>query len=447
MTDNADTNTTDAPAGPGFSQVEIFRTGNYGEKGVYTKDTLDEIVANYKPKTQEAPLTLDHAWGGEALGWVKRLWRDGKSLFAEMKDVTPELDMLVRERRYPKRSVELYDSPHQLRAVTFLGGSTPHAKGMAEVKFGEGERAFHSFDFVDPGEATKMTETPAKEIHVFKDDVMLPATAWAYRPDEADPKTWGLCLYAEGVLSKKALGQATAHFTPGGYGEDHKTITVSGKGTAEWRAARTVADGYESLGEDIPAWIDKSLKAEGAVHWAKLDGEGLKTNRPDLFEELITRGEDNMSDELAEVQAELGAAKTEVETLTSKLSEAETKRDEFKEEIETRDADAAKAGRLQEKTDAVANADKLSDALKTKFSEEYFADEIPVETLTKAIDVATVAMGESAASNTEVTGHGEGENGGALDLDSPEGRRTAALAYQEKHECDYRTAMTATAGS
>lgn len=127
-----------------LDRVEVFRAGNYGDKGAYTEADLDTMAADYSPETHEAPITLDHAAEGPAYGWISNLWREGKSLFAKVSKVPERFADAVRNGRYKKRSAELSNriSPTgnlYLRAVSFLGAMVPVVKGMSDVKLASDE--------------------------------------------------------------------------------------------------------------------------------------------------------------------------------------------------------------------------------------------------------------------------------------------------------------------
>ena len=42
-------------------ELEIFRAGDYGDKGSWGEGELDQLAADYDPALHEAPVTLDHA--------------------------------------------------------------------------------------------------------------------------------------------------------------------------------------------------------------------------------------------------------------------------------------------------------------------------------------------------------------------------------------------------
>lgn len=121
----------------GEMEVEVFRAGDYGPKGAWDEAALERIAGDYDPALHEAPVTLDHAQRGPAMGWVASVRRAGDRLFARLRGVNDRLVSLVREGAYRKRSVELYPAfkgsggPY-LKAVSFLGAAAPEVKGMAD---------------------------------------------------------------------------------------------------------------------------------------------------------------------------------------------------------------------------------------------------------------------------------------------------------------------------
>ena len=125
--------------------IEIFRAGDYGERGNWTADDLDRVAAAYDPRKQSAPVVLGHpADDAPAYGWVKRLRRAGQSLWAQLEKVDPVLESLLRAGRFAQRSVALYrqfpltGGPY-LRHVGFLGAAPPAVKGLAAVRFADAE--------------------------------------------------------------------------------------------------------------------------------------------------------------------------------------------------------------------------------------------------------------------------------------------------------------------
>ncbi len=124
--------------------LEVFRAGDYGDRGSWDEPSLDRIAQSYSPSLHEAPVTVDHAQSGPALGWVESLRRVGSVLVARLRDLDAGFESMIRRGAFKKRSVELYPSLKEtegpyLRAVSFLGACPPAVKGLADVVFAESE--------------------------------------------------------------------------------------------------------------------------------------------------------------------------------------------------------------------------------------------------------------------------------------------------------------------
>lgn len=123
-------------------ELEVFRAGDYGDKGTYCETDLDAIAEDYDPKMHEAPVTVDHAQNGPAYGWVKNLKRAGNLLVASIKIQSKNFLDWLKSGAYKKRSIELYRKfsatgrPY-LRALTFLGAAPPEVKGLADPVFSD----------------------------------------------------------------------------------------------------------------------------------------------------------------------------------------------------------------------------------------------------------------------------------------------------------------------
>jgi len=121
--------------------VPIFTAGKYPQ-GEFDEAFLQKLAASYDPAFHEAPnyLTHEDAEGNRpaghlALGWVKRLWVCGKTLFADMVNVPRAFAELLLAGRIKKRSVEIYHDlmgrgPY-LRALAWP--MIPQVKGLADV--------------------------------------------------------------------------------------------------------------------------------------------------------------------------------------------------------------------------------------------------------------------------------------------------------------------------
>jgi len=123
--------------------VAIFRVGDYGEKGRYSRADLQAMVDEHNASDHVAPVTIDHAESGPAYGeMVKPVRLEGDVLVADI-EVHPEFAEIVREGHYKNRSIEIWNDrdsenrptpgKHSIKAVTFLGAAPPHVKGLPEI--------------------------------------------------------------------------------------------------------------------------------------------------------------------------------------------------------------------------------------------------------------------------------------------------------------------------
>jgi hypothetical protein len=131
--------------------IELFRAGDYGDKGSYSTADIDKMVANYDSSKHEAPVVMGHPeHDAPAYGWVESLKRSGSMLLGKLKQVPDGFARLVDEGRFKKRSISFYrgDKGPSLRHVGFLGAMPPEVKGLADVKlasFSAGE--FEAIEF------------------------------------------------------------------------------------------------------------------------------------------------------------------------------------------------------------------------------------------------------------------------------------------------------------
>lgn len=132
--------------------VEIFRAGTHtdsqGREGSWTEADLDEMVRNHNESTA-APAVIGHPETNDpAYGWVERLERKGKSLFAHFKDVVPQFAEAVEKGRYRKRSVSVGKSPDgwRLLHVGWLGAKAP-ALDLAPMNYSTPDDVRETFEF------------------------------------------------------------------------------------------------------------------------------------------------------------------------------------------------------------------------------------------------------------------------------------------------------------
>jgi hypothetical protein len=156
-------------------ELEVFKTGDYGPKGTWDEAALDRLAADYNPTLHEAPVTVDHAQRGPALGWVESLRRAGDRLVARLCGLNGRLLELIRAGAFKKRSVEIYPKLREsgrpyLRAVSFLGAASPEVKGLTDPElpeakplFGEESDDHLSFELETPAAMAETGDEEASE--------------------------------------------------------------------------------------------------------------------------------------------------------------------------------------------------------------------------------------------------------------------------------------------
>ena len=142
--------------------IEVFRVGDYGDKGRYTEPDLDALVRNFNPAQHEPPVVGGHPEdNAPAYGWVSGLKRMGGALFATLKQVPEKFAALVQSGRFKKRSVSFYTTPQGpvLRHLGFLGAMPPEVKGLADISFSDRPHVI-----IEYGEKETREETPMRTI-------------------------------------------------------------------------------------------------------------------------------------------------------------------------------------------------------------------------------------------------------------------------------------------
>jgi hypothetical protein len=157
-----------------LNHVEIFATGTWhpsSGKVTITEEDLDDMVQSFTELGSIPGFTpvlkLGHAdaqkWFGQkggspALGFVSKIWREGRKILANFSNVPDSIVDLISKRRYNSVSVEIFPRyEHEGRtlknvlfAVALLGAELPAVKGLKELASSlfNASTAFSSADVV-----------------------------------------------------------------------------------------------------------------------------------------------------------------------------------------------------------------------------------------------------------------------------------------------------------
>jgi hypothetical protein len=142
--------------------VEIFAAGTWNGD-LYSEKDLDSIVSAYDLMPRRPPLKLGHSEtqkffgqtdGAPALGWVEKVYRNGKKLLADFTKVPDVVANFIRGGNYDRVSAEIYWNfklpegdkvlPRALKAVSLLGADMPAITSLQDLQtvlLAEGEAA------------------------------------------------------------------------------------------------------------------------------------------------------------------------------------------------------------------------------------------------------------------------------------------------------------------
>lgn len=231
-------------------ELEVFRAGDYGPKGKWSEEDLDRIAADYAAETHEAPVTLDHAQRGPALGWVAGLRRSGDRLLARLRDVSAELRGLVRSGAFKKRSIELYRAmpatgrPY-FKALSFLGAAAPEVKGLRDPVFAADRAVELAQEWAGAADA------------VAFEDVMPPVDAFSVDPPETDQAQ----VTREPSVAFDELTESLRH-------EGRWNPAWDAMGLREFFSALASVDEIETAPEQFvspEAWFTEFLRAQPVI--------------------------------------------------------------------------------------------------------------------------------------------------------------------------------------
>jgi len=129
--------------------IEIFRGGKQIDSGGREHDgnaLIARAVETFNPSYHEPPIVVGHPKdNAPAFGWVQGLKQSGNRLLAKVRDVVPEFEAIAKQGLFKKRSASFYPDG-RLRHVGFLGAAPPAVKGLADLKFDDGETML-TFEF------------------------------------------------------------------------------------------------------------------------------------------------------------------------------------------------------------------------------------------------------------------------------------------------------------
>lgn len=177
-------NTATKPAAAALpAGIEVFRAGRHiddnGEVHEFSQADVVGMAAAYDPALREAPLTVGHpAHDLPAYGWAASFAAQDGRLLLNPRDVEPQFAEMVRNRRFPKRSLALYSPTHPSnpkpgqwypRHVAFLGSQPPAIAGLKDIQFADTAEGLVCFSEAMPGATDPATDSTHEEDPMSKE--------------------------------------------------------------------------------------------------------------------------------------------------------------------------------------------------------------------------------------------------------------------------------------
>jgi len=130
--------------------MEVFRAGKQtdaaGNSKEWTEKDLDKMVSSFEELGEDVPATIGHnTKNGPAMGWFKKVFRKGDTLFAELGDIVEEFGVMLKKKMFKNRSIALRND-FSLRHIAFLGAEPPAVKGLKDFAFKENDE-FKEYEF------------------------------------------------------------------------------------------------------------------------------------------------------------------------------------------------------------------------------------------------------------------------------------------------------------
>lgn len=207
-------------------RIEIFKVGRHtdmnGAVVDFTSADADALVSGYDPDSWAAPAVVGHPKDNDpAYGWVKRLGREGDTVFAELGDVDPDFAALVKAKRYAKISASLYPPAAKanptpgtwsLKHVGFLGAMAPAVKGLKPVHFStgadDGALTFAEEPKVPEDHNDQALQFAEREKALAEREAAQKAREDAFAAEQAQVRHEAHVSFAEGLVKSACLKPA-----------------------------------------------------------------------------------------------------------------------------------------------------------------------------------------------------------------------------------------------
>lgn len=172
--------------------TEIFRAGDYGDKGTYTETDLDGMIASFNTEDQ-VPIVVGHPQtDSPAWGWLAELKRSGSVLMGRIGELHRDFAQALSEGKFRNRSVRIVrtESGPKLLHLGFLGAILPHVEGLKQTAQFAGDGECADFRFELPGnrrhDGKEEEMDKDEQIKKLQDDLAAEKAARAQERQDAE---------------------------------------------------------------------------------------------------------------------------------------------------------------------------------------------------------------------------------------------------------------------
>ncbi len=273
-------------------ELELFRVGDYGAKGRYTREDLQGLVSSYAA-SGEAAVTIGHPQSDSepAFGWIKSVRLDGDVLKGTPGEVVPHIDSLVKAGAYKHRSIGLSRGAGgrlQLRHVALLGAVPPAVQGLAPARFSSDP--YQEFALEGDGMADEQQLDQRIEAGFTK----FFSNLFGKKTEPTQVDVEAAITRAKAEFSAEIATERTARLAAEQQFADHKKAT---EGTAAQARAHQVVAELKTKGVWIPAYdvagvpaIFSALASQPqTIKFSDRDGKEVESDLMQAFSDVLVK--------------------------------------------------------------------------------------------------------------------------------------------------------------
>ena len=267
-------------------RIHILRPGTFRSRGVahtFSEADIRSVAGVYDPAKHEAPIVVGHPRDDTpAFGWVGGLVADTAGLHATPRQIAPAFAEAVESGRYKKVSAAFYGPGHPsnpapgswyLRHVGFLGGQPPEVKGLQAVQLADDGADCAAFE-IELSEGPEPWTAVARLFRGVREWILSSADSEA--ADRAVPD-WEIDFVSRAAEREPSAG-TTTYSEPSGSSMQREDTGMTDEERATQAAKdKEIADLTAKLAKrdaDAKAASQRTAQREAAEFAERMESEG-----------------------------------------------------------------------------------------------------------------------------------------------------------------------------